>query len=427
MRGPMRGRGRGRGMGPGMWGPPRGPAGPMPHGIPPKPFVPHIPFDLAQCSESAWVKCRPAQDDVDKAFSDAVMKKHGLLTPSNKEQEAVLNLVTKITAVLDNLIVAPGSFEAAQIEEIRQVGSFKKGTMLANRKTADLVVVLKTLPTKTAVEALGKKCKEDLTKGGLRAITLTTNEAGFVIATQPAIVNVLIATIPPNIRKLDPELHLDAKKVQLHAAAIRHARWMEENAGHANIKILIRLVKDMVKRFSGLSSLTPWIIDLLSHYSTMNHPGYQAAPGAPEPKEGTPSENSQDGDDIGRQPLPVQVALKRVLQLMAAGFFLPGSVGIPDPCEVGNVRVHTVMSLEQQDQVCFTAQTLLRVLSHGGFKQVVGLEGNATIATEVSLWDGVEVTPGEKVYDAELEKKKMEEEEAESEEDEGMEGVEAGQ
>ena len=33
------------------------------------------------------------------------------------------------------------------------------------------------------------------------------------------------------------------------------------------------------------------------------------------------------------------------------GFFLPGSAGIADPCEGGSVRVHTVMTLEEQDQV----------------------------------------------------------------------------
>jgi len=410
----MRGRGRGRGMGPGMWGPPRGP---MPHGIPPKPFVPHIPFDLAQCGDSAWVKCKTANESAEKAFSEAVMKRNTLLTPPQKEQDAVSNLVTKITGVLDNLIVTPGCFEAAQIEEIRQVGSFKKGTILSNRKTADLVVVLKTLPTKTAVEALGKKCKEDLAKEGIKPTTLTTNDAGFVIAHSSATVNVLIATIPPNIRKLDPELHLDAKRVQLHAAAIRHARWMEENAGHANIKVLIRLVKDMARRFTGLSSLTPWIIDLLSHYAVINHMGF-----TPE-KKPEAAEGAQEAEEVGGpQPLPVHLAFRRVLQLMAAGFFLPGSVGIPDPCEMGSVRVHTVLTLEQQDQVCYTAQTLLRVLCHGGFKQVLGLEGNATIATEVSLWDGVEVTPGGKIYDAEVEKKKMEEEDAEAGEE--MEGVE---
>jgi len=115
------------------------------------------------------------------------------------------------------------------------------------------------------------------------------------------------------------------------------------------------------------------MLDLLAHYAILNNPM--------------------------RQALPLTSAFRRVLQLLSAGFFLPGSAGITDPCESNSIRVHTSMSLEDQDMVCLTAQTLLRVLSHGGYKQILGIEGNSSIATEMSVWDGVVVNPLERAYE----------------------------
>ncbi|MEJ1277508.1 hypothetical protein NN561_008425 [Cricetulus griseus] len=236
--------------------------------------------------------------------------------------------------MIDNLIVAPGTFEV-QIEEVQQVGPYKKGTMTGHN-VAYLVVILKILPTLEAIAALGNKVVESLrAQDPSEVLTMLTNETGFEISSSDVTVKILITTVPPNLQKLNSEMHLDIKVLQSALAAIRHARWFEENASQSTVKVLIRLLKDLRIHFPGFEPLTPWILDLLGHYAVMNNPT--------------------------RQPLALNVAYRRCLQILAAGLFLPGSVGITDPCESGNFRVHTVMTLEQKDMVCYTAQTLVRI------------------------------------------------------------------
>uniref|UniRef100_A0A2K6FBS0 DZF domain-containing protein n=1 Tax=Propithecus coquereli TaxID=379532 RepID=A0A2K6FBS0_PROCO len=164
-------------------------------------------------------------------------------------------------------------------------------------------------------------------------------------------------SLPPNLQKLDPQLHLDIKVLQSALAA--------ENSSPSTVKVLIRLLKDLKICFPGFEPLTPWILDLWGYYPVMDSPT--------------------------RWPLALNVAHRRGLQRLAAGLFMPGSVDITDPsCESGNFRIHTVMTPEQEDVVCYTAQTLARILSCGGFRKVLDQEGDASyLASEIPTWDGV--------------------------------------
>ncbi|KAF2347670.1 DZF domain [Trinorchestia longiramus] len=141
----------------------RGMHRPMGHGPPHyghqmKQFVPRLPFDMVLC-ESAFPRVKAAPDEA--AFTQALLKRNNDLSPTPAEQASVLNLVTKVQAVLDNLIVDSSNFDAG-IDELRQIGSYKKGTMVTGHNVADIIVILKSHPTKEAVQVLAKKQLEML-------------------------------------------------------------------------------------------------------------------------------------------------------------------------------------------------------------------------------------------------------------------------
>ena len=54
--------------------------------------------------------------------------------------------------------------------------------------------------------------------------------------------------------------------------------------------------------------------------------------------------------------MPLGKAFRRLIQILSAGIFLPGSVGLTDPCAPGPYRIHTTLTLEEQDGICMTAQ-----------------------------------------------------------------------
>ena len=148
---------------------------------------------------------------------------------------------------------------------------------------------------------------------------------------------------------------------------------------HSRTRALVRIIRDMRRRFQGLVSLNSWMALLLVHHAINSH-----KPGEP--------------------PLGVAAAFRRCLQLLAGGIFLPGAAGIVDPCRTdGSFSVHESLSLEDMDKLCFTAQTLLRVNSHGGARQILGLEdtGDFDISTDTTCFGQIVVTASERAYDPE--------------------------
>ncbi|XP_065584735.1 interleukin enhancer-binding factor 2-like [Artemia franciscana] len=262
-------------------------------------FISRPTFDPV-LAEPAFPRVKPLPEETE--FNQDLLNLNAQLSPTEEEEAAINNLMTKVRGILDKFILAPVAESSCQIEEVRPVGSYKKGTMMRGSNMADLVVILKSMPARQAVDAMGMKlCQELEQQDPKLGATFTSNERGFHVSSGSATIRIMTATVPVNMKKLDSSLHLDYKILQQNMAAVRQCRWFEESAHHSSIRVLIRILKHLKNRYELLNPLTPWMVDLLAHYCIMNQPN--------------------------RLIVSLPAAFRRALQLMAAGLFLPGSQG----------------------------------------------------------------------------------------------------
>ncbi|EUB57231.1 Interleukin enhancer-binding factor 2 -like protein [Echinococcus granulosus] len=342
-------------------------------GMRPNSYTAHMPFDPICCS-AIFPGAEVPQEN--ERLSKLLMDSHSQLTPSLGEQQAVATLVAKVVEYLESIALEKGHSQIGQIEEIRVVGSFKEGTMLAGHCLADVVVLLRDSPTFEMARNISLLLKQKFLDKEIEEpeepLEIIHQPYGFDLEYLGVCIRVAFAVQNFSaISNTETGLHISPPDQHVAHAAIVHARWAEERAAHANVKALIRLLKDLRRRFVGFNHLTPWQVDLLAFHAVMHNPM--------------------------NAPLPLSVAFRRVIQVLAAGLFLPGSTGIIDPCEPQNRRVHVSLNLIQQDELCCAAQTVCKILNLEKFSILFSNMHPARPITLAELVEAANALPGEKI------------------------------
>ena len=179
---------------------------------------------------------------------------------------------------------------------------------------------------------------------------MIASERGFNLETPEATVYIYLTMNRKTVKELNPDLPIDRNILFKTHDLVMQSRWFKNHAASSLVKIMVKLIQDLFQL------LTPWMIDLLAHYCIMN--------------------NHHGG------PLPVCEAYKYVWRLSSAtpGFFVTITQTLTHFQEVfthlgrgfllagkhrdqgSNVPVHSALTFEEQDHLCRTAQTLVRIL-----------------------------------------------------------------
>jgi len=313
------------------------------------------PFDLPAINESLYFPKVQESDNesitLHTNLLNSLYRKNTQLNPTSFEGFSLNELVTRVLAIISQMMCAPNEFQTFQIKEILQVGSFKNGTMRCGKNVADILIMLDRIPSPIVVQEMSIRMHALLNdiqsfqivpKCEYLSVELTYK--GFDIFNDGARVSVLIGTYPEYVNKiLDEKLRTAVKH---NIAAINHSKFLEENSNPFT-KILSRVLKFIVDRNYKLSAINPWMIDALACYSIFSN--------------------------YLNQPLSLNQAFLRAFQLLSAGIFTP-NFGIRDPCKNFQFSINQHLEVQQEMDIIETAQGILNKILAGKVDEVLELK-----------------------------------------------------
>lgn len=243
--------------------------------------------------------------------------------------------------------------------------------MIKQNRTVDVSIILKTLPFKTTIPVFSERLLDELRRHEpTNAFHINITEFGFDVVHiySNDIIRLSFGTITKNYPLLNQEVHLKRSMIIRTQSAVSQAIWFENNVKNEDIRNLIRIMKDIFERFQDFCHINPWMNIVLCHYAiTRTHDS---------------------------QPLPINLAFKRILEVMSGGIFLPYSIGIPDPVEP-KMPIHGKLAILAQERITRQAQLLLRVLNYNcGCKYIFTSDSNTfgnsfDVAESVSYCDNI--------------------------------------
>ncbi|XP_058230418.1 spermatid perinuclear RNA-binding protein-like isoform X1 [Hemibagrus wyckioides] len=343
-----------------------------------------------------------------------VMAKHAAVYPSAEELEAVQSLVsvvegglkyvsdwlidsTKTSAFTSTEPAEPNPKCGGPLVGVMRVGSVAKGLLIKGLMDIELVLLCRDKPTKnlllticTNLPLQMKKLSEDkhtvqpcipeaailVFKSSRPDLPLRVSLTSMQMKNQELEKNQV-----ENTKVKDPSDLLDQQRCLLALASLRHAKWFQVRvSGKRSCLIVLRILRDICNTRPIWVPLKGWPVELICEKAFAT----------------------------SYRPLGPSETLRRVLECISSGIFLPGGPGLHDPCEKEEVDTLSAMTNDQAELLTYTAQLALRLLAFGQIHRFLEVDPlpAAKPALEPKLPDGEAGTSQKRLNDVTVDETK---------------------